>query len=58
MPLRVRLDPQAETQARRALPISQSDPSVFITHPISPSILALSFVRLVAQAMHKIARRS
>jgi putative tricarboxylic transport membrane protein len=36
------LGPLAETQARRALAISQGDPSVFITQPISAGILAVS----------------
>jgi putative tricarboxylic transport membrane protein len=41
------LGPLAETQARRALAISQGDPSVFITQPISAGILLVS-VLLVA----------
>ncbi len=40
------LGPLAETQARRALAISQGDPSVFITEPISAAILLLSFLLL------------
>jgi putative tricarboxylic transport membrane protein len=50
------LGPLAETQARRALAISQGDPSVFFTQPISASILALSFVLLILPAIVKIAR--
>jgi len=46
-----------ETQARRALAISQSDPAVFITHPVSASILALSFVLLVVPLIVRLARR-
>ncbi|MBM4263563.1 MAG: hypothetical protein FJ145_19305 [Deltaproteobacteria bacterium] len=41
------LGPLAETQARRALAISQGDATVFFTHPISASILALSAILLV-----------
>lgn len=41
------LGPVAEQQLRRALSISQGDPSVFLTKPISASILALT-VLLVA----------
>ena len=52
------LGPLAETQARRALAISQGDPSVFISHPISASILALSLVLLILPAIVKLLRRS
>jgi putative tricarboxylic transport membrane protein len=36
------LGPLAESQFRRALAISQGDVSVFFTHPISASLLALT----------------
>src|SRR3990170_1501560 len=36
------LGPLAETQFRRALSISQGDASVFLTHPISASLLVLT----------------
>jgi len=52
------LGPLAETQARRALAISQGDPSVFITHPISASILGLSFVLLIIPLIVKLFRRN
>ena len=52
------LGPLAETQARRALAISQGDPLVFITHPISASILAVSIVLLILPIIVRIARRS
>ena len=52
------LGPLAETQARRALAISQGDPSVFISHPISASILGLSLVLLILPAIVKLLRRS
>jgi putative tricarboxylic transport membrane protein len=38
------LGPLAETQARRALAISQGDPSVFVTQPISGGILLFSLL--------------
>ncbi|HSA91003.1 MAG TPA: tripartite tricarboxylate transporter permease [Burkholderiales bacterium] len=41
------LGPLAETQFRRALAISQGDPSVFITHPISATFLAITAALLV-----------
>jgi putative tricarboxylic transport membrane protein len=41
------LGPLAETQFRRALAISQGDPSVFITQPISATVLAISALLLV-----------
>ena len=36
------LGPLAEAQFRRALSISQGDPSVFVTHPLSAVLLALA----------------
>ena len=36
------LGPLAEQQFRRALSISQGDPSVFFTHPISLAILIIA----------------
>lgn len=41
------LGPLAETQARRALAISQGDASVFVTQPISGAILLISALLLV-----------
>jgi len=41
------LGPLAETQARRALAISQGDPSVFVTQPIAGGILLVSALLLV-----------
>ena len=38
------LGPLAETQFRRALAISQGDPSVFFTQPISATLLALTLL--------------
>jgi putative tricarboxylic transport membrane protein len=36
------LGPLAETHFRRALAISEGDPSVFVTHPISATLLGLT----------------
>jgi len=41
------LGPLAETQFRRALSISQGDPMVFLTQPISASFLAVTALLLV-----------
>jgi putative tricarboxylic transport membrane protein len=38
------LGPLAEQQFRRALSISQGDPSVFFTHPISAAILIIALL--------------
>src|SRR5499426_9841 len=51
------LGPLAETQARRALAISQGDPTVFVTHPISASILGISFLLLILPLIVKLVRR-
>jgi putative tricarboxylic transport membrane protein len=51
------LGPLAETQARRALAISQGDTSVFITQPISASILAISFLLLIVPLIVQVLRR-
>ncbi|MEW6045208.1 MAG: tripartite tricarboxylate transporter permease [Bacillota bacterium] len=41
------LGPMAEQQFRRALAISQGDPTVFLTHPISAALLATAALVLV-----------
>jgi putative tricarboxylic transport membrane protein len=41
------LGPLAEAQFRRALTISQGDPSVFLTHPISAALLLIALAILV-----------
>jgi putative tricarboxylic transport membrane protein len=51
------LGPLAETQARRALAISQGDPTVFIAQPISASILTVSLLLLITPLIVKLARR-
>lgn len=42
------LGPLAEQQMRRALAISQGDASVFLTHPLAASLLALAVLSLLA----------
>ncbi|MQX96387.1 tripartite tricarboxylate transporter permease [Sinorhizobium medicae] len=42
------LGPLAEQQFRRAMTMSQEDLSVFVTRPISASLLALAFIALTA----------
>ena len=51
------LGPLAETQARRALAISQGDASVFITQPISASILAISLLLLIVPLIVQLVRQ-
>ena len=50
------LGPLAESQFRRALAISQGDPSVFITHPISAALLAATVVLVLAPWLWKAVR--
>ncbi|HZA54126.1 MAG TPA: tripartite tricarboxylate transporter permease [Candidatus Udaeobacter sp.] len=50
------LGPLAETQFRRALSISQGDPSVFVTQPISATILAVSALLLLIPVLFRRAR--
>ena len=45
------LGPLAESQFRRALAISQGDPSVFVTHPIAAVFLSLAALVVVAPAV-------
>jgi putative tricarboxylic transport membrane protein len=42
------LGPLAESQFRRALAISQGDPSVFVTQPIAAGVLALAALTVIA----------
>jgi putative tricarboxylic transport membrane protein len=42
------LGPLAEEQMRRALAISQGDPMIFLSHPISGGLLGLAVVVIVA----------
>jgi putative tricarboxylic transport membrane protein len=41
------LGPLAESQFRRAMSISQGDASVFLTHPISATVLGVSALLLI-----------
>lgn len=50
------LGPLAESQFRRALAISQGDPSVFLTHPISATLLALTALLVVVPWLFKVAK--
>jgi putative tricarboxylic transport membrane protein len=52
------LGPLAETQARRALAISQGDPSVFVTQPISAGILLVSLLLLTVPLIVKRVRKN
>jgi putative tricarboxylic transport membrane protein len=45
------LGPLAEQQFRRAIAISQGDPSVFLTRPIAAGLLAVAAVVLIAPAL-------
>ena len=47
------LGPLAETQFRRALSISQGDPSVFVTQPISAALLALTALILIVPWLYR-----
>jgi putative tricarboxylic transport membrane protein len=50
------LGPLAEQQFRRALAISQGDPTVFLTRPISATILAAAFAVLVAPLLYELVK--
>jgi putative tricarboxylic transport membrane protein len=52
------LGPLAETQFRRALAISQGDLSVFITQPISATVLAVSALLLIVPLVFSLVRRA
>jgi putative tricarboxylic transport membrane protein len=51
------LGPLAESQFRRALAISQGDPSVFLTSPISVTILAITAALLLVPLILRLVRR-
>ena len=51
------LGPLAESQFRRALAISQGDPSVFLTQPISAALLALTAIILFAPVVARSVKR-
>lgn len=51
------LGPLAEQEFRRAMTISQGDLSVFVTHPIAASLLALAAIALAAPVVMRMWRR-
>jgi putative tricarboxylic transport membrane protein len=51
------LGPLAESQMRRALSISQGDPSVFVTQPISAALFLLTAIILLAPLAARAMRR-
>jgi putative tricarboxylic transport membrane protein len=52
------LGPEAETQFRRALQISQGDYSVFVTRPIAATIFAIALLALIGPTLWRTTRRS
>ena len=52
------LGPLAETQFRRALSISEGDPSVFYQHPISATLFALTALLIVVPWVVRRVKRS
>jgi putative tricarboxylic transport membrane protein len=50
------LGPLAESQFRRALAISQGDPSVFLSHPISAALLALTVLLILVPWGYKVVK--
>ena len=50
------LGPLAESQFRKALAISQGDPSVFLTHPISATLLALTAALVLVPWIYRVVR--
>lgn len=51
------LGPLAEQEFRRAMTISQGDLTVFLTHPISASLLALAALALAAPVVMRVMRK-
>jgi putative tricarboxylic transport membrane protein len=51
------LGPMAEVQFRRALAISQGDPAVFVTHPISAALLGAAALAIVGPALLRVLRK-
>ena len=51
------LGPEAETHFRRALQISQGDASVFVTRPISATILAIALLMLIGPRLWQLSQR-
>jgi putative tricarboxylic transport membrane protein len=51
------LGPLAEQQLRRALAISQGDPTVFLTRPLSATILAIALAVFLLPPLYQLYRR-
>ncbi|HYG55931.1 MAG TPA: tripartite tricarboxylate transporter permease, partial [Burkholderiales bacterium] len=52
------LGPLAETQFRRALSISQGDATVFVTQPISATLLAITALLVITPWLVRRLRRT
>jgi len=52
------LGPLSEQQLRRALAISQGDPTVFLTRPIAAALMAVALGILVGPPLYQLARRA
>ena len=52
------LGPLAEQHFRRAMQISQGDPSVFFTHPLSATLLAIAAILLIAPVLMRLRKRT
>jgi len=51
------LGPLAEQEFRRAMGISQGDPTVFLTHPLSAVLLALAALAVAAPYLYRLFRK-
>ena len=51
------LGPMAEAQFRRAMTISQGDPSVFVTHPLSLALLVTALLVIIVPPVLRRMRR-
>ena len=51
------LGPMAEAQFRRAMTISQGDPSVFVTHPLSLALLVIALLVIIMPPVLRRMRR-
>jgi putative tricarboxylic transport membrane protein len=51
------LGPLAEQEFRRAMTISQGDPTVFLSKPLSATLLALALAALIGPHLYKAMKR-
>ncbi|HEX6981080.1 MAG TPA: tripartite tricarboxylate transporter permease [Alphaproteobacteria bacterium] len=51
------LGPLAEQEFRRAMQVSQGDPTVFLTHPLSATLLAIAVLVVAAPQVYRFYRR-